>query len=902
MKVLTYADPFEINKNDELWSLVTEYPHFCASDTLLQGLEVKYKRESFGILSTVSNLIERVFGEFTKNPQNDVRLFLKVSEEIRKLELEDEHKDTISTFRFNIADVVESIKMLKLLNCEVDESDELDGRYLNEEQKTFLHIYNVVVNSDVAEVFESLKNVDKTVIYSAIQTAYYDEVEYLYKIHCEDTITIKSENDCIETLNKIEKNVTNSEIKKRIKHIRKLISKNATTYNKIIIHGVHRITPIMYYLFECLQREGIEVIFLINYAKNMPNLYKTWENVYSWTGVDFEYVEEVDFKDRKALAKVMYDVIEGKDETSELDFDDDENIVKIYNNLTEFADGEVRKCFSEADNSLNGMKTQYYAVNGTSSNEILKTYFPEHYEQKPFLSYPLGQFILGLYNMWDFEEQVLKINYRSLSECAVVNILEFESKVNMLDLINKIKLYFSDIENLEDIYDRIKTLKSSKDKVNNCQTYNGFKYISFFNVSAVELDEFEKFLAFLDNTAQTIFYNKGDVVFNQHYAELIKIMEDSISVNNAVLNVEKELLNEISKRLQKVSGDSVVGNIKDVEMALHLYLEERFLGTSNWIVRDFEQIDGAVLLSEKTKAETYNFSLLSNKNMTKQRDDVLPWPLDETMLNGYFNKNNTVQVITTGILERKNFLKYSLFYGVLFSKCKIQLSYLAEEDGDEQSMYYLLDAIGLKQEKATDKQRGFNRRPKVSNESGNFGSDKLEEEHASIFSICPYKFFMKYVLKEGISYYSDFHIRYFVLNYLTIKAGKVSSFDLNNEIKELEKLFPFWDSIAFEDIKKDFNRKKDDRKQYKSSGVLSYEEKKQIFLIAQWSIEDDKDQPVKLMKFNKYKNDKVVEYMNSDKLYPEPKDIPNKKVCQYCNFNDVCLLSNYANYDQMSDR
>ncbi len=900
MRIFTYADPFEINKNTELWSIVTKYPHFCASDTLLQGIGAKYDRFEFSNLSTISNLISRTFGDFTNNPQQDVRLFLKVSEIIRNLPIENEN----IAFRFNIADVVESIKTLRILKCR---SGEFTKSYLTREQEVLLDIYDEIINSEVKDVFYSLENISKERLNQSIKLTLCDETEYLYKTIKNETKRITDLKQANELLDELEnslsvKNRTVNENK--IKHIRNLIktANESSGTDKIIVHGVHRITPIMYYLFKCLKKEGIEIIFLINYAENMPNLYRTWKKVYEWTDLKFEFAEELDLDNGKPLAIAMANIIEGRTEAdTEISIEEiiHNNEVKKYSNLTEFAVGEVRKVFEDAE-ELHKMKTQYYAVKGTESNEILKMYFPKHYEQKPFLSYPIGQFILSLYNMWDFDESVLKVNEKSLIECATSNLYTKTSSESIIVTIEKIKLYFSDIEIITDIYDRLEFLKNSIIEIQNNEEYWNLQKISFFSVSVGEIDEVKSFLEFIDQLTTTLFIKDEKVNFNKHFSLLIDLISKPAKENTLLTGVETQLLSQIGERLQNITGDSVTGSIKDIKHALQLYLEDRVkTNTSNWIVRDFEQIDGAVLLSTKTKETTYNFALLSNANMTKIKSDILTWPLTIEMFNGYKDVESAVPVIVNGILERKGFLKYSLFYGVFFTKCNIQLSYAEEEDGETQSVYYLLEALGLetkdvKHEVLRDRSGSKD----ISIEA--IDMSKIKSKQQELFSICPYKFFLKEVIKEDIVYYSEYHIKYFVDVFIMLSINRYSKLrsnldDYKNELlSKIEKLFPFWDATTFIDMQ---SKAKPLESMDKSmSDILSYEEKKLNFLIAKWSIEIN-GKSENFMNYHKKNKDDIEVYMKSGNILPLNEDVPHDKVCELCNFRDVCLIKNCKDHN-----
>jgi hypothetical protein len=40
-------------------------------------------------------------------------------------------------------------------------------------------------------------------------------------------------------------------------------------------------------------------------------------------------------------------------------------------------------------------------------------------------------------------------------------------------------------------------------------------------------------------------------------------------------------------------------------------------------------------------------------------------------------------------------------------------------------------------------------------------------------------------------------------------------------------------------------------------------------------------------------NEMIVSYMQSPQLYPSRTDLPHKKVCENCNFSEVCLRDYY---------
>ena len=47
------------------------------------------------------------------------------------------------------------------------------------------------------------------------------------------------------------------------------------------------------------------------------------------------------------------------------------------------------------------------------------------------------------------------------------------------------------------------------------------------------------------------------------------------------------------------------------------------------------------------------------------------------------------------------------------------------------------------------------------------------------------------------------------------------------------------------------------------------------------------------MNFNRATDEKMAKYMEDHTLYPKAEDVPYEKVCQYCNYTDICLRNYY---------
>lgn len=904
MRIVTYANPFKINENTDRWELITTHPHFCASDTLVQGVTRYYGRDSFTHIRPVQELIDTFLGAYTNNPVNDMQMFLTVSDYIRSWS----DSPMKQAFLFNKAEVVHAIQLLIPLKCD---PAKFDKSQMSEEQQRFIDILSRVIESECYKPFERLDKLNLSDYKNAINETTRNEISYI--CNSEDKAFLEEQGIAfplknlsvakqaakllVEHLeNSSSDSIFESTYKATQRRVAQLKSALDTCrqqseeyYSKVIIHGVHKITPIMYYMVNRIEEQlGVEVVFLINYASNIPAIYGTWDRVYNWCDTAFEFAAPIDLSEGRSVGKNIALVLSGKAPQGPIF----EELIS-FDNLTSFAMHEVSNTYTSAGKKLPAMKTQYYAVNGRHCNELLQIYFPEQFSQKPFLSYPIGQFVLGLYNMWDFEAHKARFNFTSLAECAASGL--FQNRSNILEILRKTDLFFSDVETYEEYQTRLNLLRAANGRRKNDPAYQGWSKIAFFSLNDEELEDFSYYIDSINSLSTKLFSGIPERIdYIGHFRKLIDIISSSTEWKSNS-RLEEELLNGIKERLSANVGVKVIGNAQDVKDALAFFLADRIdKDSSKWIVRDFEQIDGAVLLSQSTKAETYHFSLLSNEHMFLQAKDELPWPLTEDIFTSYSEVKNALTAVTAEHRERRNFLKYALFYGSFFSKKKVVYSYISEENGEEQSPYYLFKALGIKtkpykETKAADFIMGKH--------SENTALDKYEansEAATELYSVCPYKFLLHEVLKSDILYYSEFHLKYYLSFYITCVVKKKARGNkalypsiLNAEIQELRKFMPFWGDVIFTDIHASAS---ENLELYPFSSE-KIEQRKANFLVASWI---DPETQWKLDFKRPGLSWRMVKYLNNGaRIYPTKDEIPCRAVCDNCNFENICLRHYY---------
>lgn len=925
-RVCTYPDPFNINKNSELWELISKNPQFCASQTLVQGMNRYYNKSSFYFIQTVQTLLDNVYSEWNNNFDNDIKIYLSISEYIKNLS----NETLKSSLKYNISEIVQSIKLLIIMRAS---HEMFDDSNLSFEQQEILKIYDYICTTKEGKIFEKYDSLTKKDLTKIMQKCLLDDInnyiereEMQFVGNHENLLAAKesllklksyfkeklSGDSLFANLN----STTNYADKiKEVSHYINLID-NPFNFDTIVFHGVHKITPLMYFLFKTLDVMGINVVFVINYMKNYPNICNTWNRVYSWTKCKFEYVDDL-INMYNDIGKQLGNLFEDSYIPTKLP-----NQIFKFKNLTQFTDevssvySQAKKDSSKSSEVLSRMKTQYYAIDSEDSNKILKIYYPEQFGSKHFLSYPIGQFILNLYNMWNSKEKKMIVKFSHLYECINAGLILKEDTAKLYNIAKKVELYFPEESDINLITERLANLKTNLITVKSDNSLKMLKRISFYSLESSDIELFEQYINNICEISQKLFKDEN-IKYKSHFQKLMEIVSSMVNVEGNISKIEMDLINEINTRLSGGTNDEIEGSIEDVQQAIFYYLSSvKESDSSNWIVRGFDQIDGGVLLSKSSKSKAYHFALCSNNHLCGLKTQELPYPLTIDMFKNYEESDSCINVMYEGFKEQRNYLRFYLFYGLMFAQKNLEISYIENEtEGEEQEPYYALKALGLEQiEREETIVHKLKMEKKDLNQSIDFNINSIEYKDKELFSICPYKYFLSTVLNQDIVYSSDYHVKYycsvfFTMYFATKYNGKNYSIveeDINKDIENMKKLFSFMIDSEFYDVvrkfKEDFQTMFEEGSDKITQAKSKYLSRKMNFLIAQWR-EKSIDGVLfaeKQMRFpEEFKNgeleEEIYDYMNNPSThnYEIRNGFPHPKVCENCNYSEVCLRRYY---------
>lgn len=935
MKIITYSNPFELKELEDVWS--EKYPHLCVSQTLVEGLKEYYGRGSFDLICTIDKFISCFYDQWYNNTENELFQFVELSKAIRS-----KQNSTLKrAFTHNRSDVLKALRFMIEADIEVEA---INNDKLNKEQLYLVDLFRELMGK---ECFLGLENQSQRG-YDGLENCAIDilkeELQKYIKLTKEEKeqglskklLTRESLNQRINQ--KIAKlKGSGKESKKMRAHTIQYISdlynncveeRKKISFEKVIFHGIHQFTPILLKFINRLEELDIEVVFLINYCKEFESIYETWHEVYKWTHTTMEHRGSLDYVLPRKVGENLGLIFEGRmSECTPVG-----EAVNKFTNLTAFADYVV-PIFGRAQKEANKnkeanddssedrlasialMEEQFYAVNGSDLNEILKVYFPEHFGGRHFLSYPIGQFILGLYNMWhatqkrnvkhsefnNTQKLNLEINPKDLKECLAINIWKTQSRITPLEIYYDLMVYFRNVTTIEEYIKRLDKIIKIVEKKNEKERLNRF---SFFKYKPYDLKQFKKVIETIQKLAHQLFAHE-EVGLGRHFGDLMRGISE-ISADMELSEGELSAINEIKNRLEHITMEDVVANVADIRDTVHFYLASNKPEDykAEWIVRDFEQIDGGVLLakaeqekrSRQQGSTCYHFGGVSDRNMLGGVTANLPWPLTVDMID---SMNNITRIVSTCKKEYPHFLRYSLFYGTYFlsSRKDIIFSYVEEEGDDKKAnLYSPLSLLGLKEENKVEqdlfeKEREYE--PTYVEQLVDFKQELKDSETRSAVA-CYRRFLFNHCLDEDTCFNTEFDLFYI--------AQLFSAYEIDQKIenhqdrervkKQYRNLLPFMDEMDYLKIEKIMGQI---NHSYSEATQKNYQDTKLEFKFTQWREEGCPNDLLKHIfdakKMNPDAKNLLVrnldEFINTSDMNYLP-ETHNWKVCEVCNQRDIC--------------
>lgn len=878
--IYTYHDPYKLKENPELWNEITTCPYFCVSQTMVNGLKSIYENSfNVGRVTTIKNLTDSLYESWVntscavkqhahidniiKNFVNDTSLTMNELENIKK------------SFLFNRDEVFSSIRTM--FELKIDSANIVE-KFLIPEQKFIVSVYNKICGSPKIKDFSLKDEFSEEDINSALMKAMKTAIE-------------------------------NSSSKHEL---------NVPSMEHIVVHGIHQFTPLMLRTIEEISKYK-KVILLINYQEQYKNIYQTWIDIYAafdckivdYKGSEFHPIDPSAISyDGNILAQNIGKLLAGRKEDISL-----QNPIEIieFDNMTEFA-SYVAKIFEDAtkvnpDHPMQEMKEQIYAAD-ISANDILKVYFPEQFGERQFLNYPLGHFFIAVANMWDAETNGIVISdLNDIRECLGAGILEEKQTGSLVSTFGKIQALFEGCLSVDDMLSRIKKVKKNRKFISDEQRKEYLAHVSYYAVTLEELKKLEKALNDLEDLASFFYedFEKRPNNFKNFYKKLKQYLQEEIVEERDLSDEFTDIVSRVLARLDEVSDIDASASFECLKSTMSLYLaQETKPGKSaNWIVRNFEQIDGDVLRTNKnSEKQILHFACLTDEDISASNKREFTWPLNDSFFEVAQNPVDwKYQVFVKARKEYKNFKRYALVYGLEFNRGKYKLSYVKRDGDIEREPYYLLKILGV------EKQRYIDRRinnpledvSSISIKSGISGNFKIQDYYR--YNICKKRFLYESLVEGNTVYKDNFLLAKYLEVWLENETKEsmqglpcseyILTEKLNEIYDELKKYFPFAVNVNRIDI---INNVKGRLNSGRAFPILKDEDRKfmmirELFVYKQLKNPRKFNQDVLKDKFPDVGYEKIEQELSDDNLRNLSFTPCINLWCKYCANREVCVES-----------
>lgn len=851
-QILTYTNPYEIDQAP-FWNEIKDLPHFCVARTLVNGL-VDVMQDSIGnLICPLDDLLkqEGIYQEWHGNialriAQNNylTQLFNKT-----KAKSTDPRKEEFfGALEKNKGQFLDALRLFIELGIS---ASVLQEDLALKEQKAFIRVLKRI-EEDQVPVFKFPESPTLAKLKNAIVNLAFKEI------------------GAYEDQMKGSGQPVDPDRKAWLE--RKHQAAQEWPMTGIVVHGVHQFSPAQIRLLTDLAKlQNFTVYFLFNYQPKFSVIYESWKTIYE----NFDAPERSDGKEcalippehqneSSALATAIGLLCEGNYSPANPAMRSSYEKYKScsylrFANLTEYAryvSSKVadakQKYYADPKNAGRPLKRssreilrlldeQVYTAN-RDVHDLLGMYFPEYSKDRHFLSYPIGQFFAGLYRLWDWEAGSIKFELSTIRECISSGLLDSANAKLLLRISYDLEIILSRIETykgtpksfVEQMAQYLKLYDEVTNSVANTMAADA-RQLSIYDNETITRDEillFVNAINYLNQCGIDLFGQRKEdyIAFGEHFQHL----EDFIKQKKTdlITEAEEKLINDLLGRFDYVTSSidkDAGGTFDDLRQGLYFYLKQKQDDDHvDWIVKNFEQIDGDILHSRKQHnihlhrvengepthiQKIYHFAAVSDDDMNLSIDKLLPWPLTEYFIRkAYSPIDLPFRVYYSALSERSNFLRYALFYGLYFNRCDVQLSYVEQVRNDTNDPFTLFTMLGIEPK---DYDSSENSELPVNNANNTVSfTDRLKPTAYDLMSmmLCPHRYLMESVIEVKPIANNDFLYQKVYENTLVAwawrKCGNQPEQVVYDEAQsavrgasdQLKRYFFFWEEIQISDI------------------------------------------------------------------------------------------------------
>ena len=510
--------------------------------------------------------------------------------------------------------------------------------------------------------------------------------------------------------------------------------------------------------------------------------------------------------------------------------------------------------------------------------------------------------------MWDSKTNGIIISdINDIRECLGAGILAEATTGKLMSTFGKLEALFDGCASIDDMLSRIKKVRKNKKYVSDEKRQEYLGHISYYSVSLIELKELEEALNELEELASFFYedFEKRPSNFRRFYKKIKQYLQEEILEERELSEEFTDIISRVLSRLNEVENIDASASFECLKSTMSLYLvqESKPGKSANWIVRNFEQIDGDVLRTYKEKDNSIlHFACLTDEDIDSVKQREFTWPLNGDFFEVAQNPVDwKYQVYVKARKEYKNFKRYALIYGLEFNRGNYKLSFVKRDGDQEREPYYLLKILGVKKERNIDRRINHKMDPLSDIQIKNGISGKYQNCDYYRFKICKKRFLLESLIEGNTIYKDNFLLAKYLEVWLENETkeslqgfphSEILLLDKLNELyDELKKYFPFAVNVNRIDI---INNVKNRLNSGKAFPVLSEDDRKnmmirELFIYKQLKNSRKFNQDILKDMFPDVNQQKIEEELSAEKLKKLGFGGSTNLWCKYCTNREICV-------------
>ena len=569
---------------------------------------------------------------------------------------------------------------------------------------------------------------------------------------------------------------------------------------QIVWNGFQFLTPIQQFVYDCFKNAGYDIYASIQDEKRYPYANEIWNHLYTpENGYPDKknWIRQEDLKEKNPLGEI---------------FEHGESVsapnIKVlkYANTIEFVEDVPR---------LKDEGFYIYCADDHSANNLLKDYFPERYEVRNLLSYPIGQFIYTLHKMWDENFQCITLDADGLRKCFASGWLSSHGKssINYTDDLERLLPYFEgcytvdqwneSYDNAYDVFSKPLIQGNESDKQREILG-NPFKHFGVFSIKEKRIGEVIDIIGQLMKMAKTLFGDNEPVSIQKHMSRLDAMLYKNDGMPQELYLEEREKVKQIFEALESDKVKDFLCYPGDLATALLSFMGGKLEGEEDnnkglrTLVFNIFQVEAAPI-SAKGKIHI----CMSDISKLPGSAGTFSWPIDEELLNGITGTNPDTYIQNWLDNNKLSSLSNRYYTYTALKNQNVEISWVHQQ-GDKlfsPSPYItLLDELsdakiqdpkvrnldlqyisGIYAKKRFD--RNFDIR--VNQDLHNYDSE-LE------YSSCPMRFVYSYVLGDSPAYRNEYQQNRAIVRFIQVLNKLLGKkYSVEQIAEQVFKIFPY---------------------------------------------------------------------------------------------------------------